>query len=121
MYPDLMDSPNMRNRKIIRQAIELLGLKAKVKIIVLPGFVMSDGEPCGGYYDTAWDDNAGQYHHITVTAMHGAAVHLTLHELIHAWQAENLQWKYGHGADFKTMCVILGAELGIDWKTIYTY
>lgn len=111
----------MRNKKIIKQAIAALGLTGKIKILVIPGYVMRDGDKHGGYYSLEWDESIGHYHFITVSSMWNNAEILTVHELIHAWQTENMQWGLGHGADFKFACCILATELDLNWKDIYAY
>jgi hypothetical protein len=111
----------MRNRKIVRRAVDVLALTAKIKILVVPGYVIHEGMKIGGYYTLAFNESIGHYHHITVSSMWNNAEVLIVHELIHAWQTENQQWGLGHGVDFKTACVILATELDLNWKDIYAY
>lgn len=114
----------MKKSQFAKQVAGILGLKAPIRIKILKsGYIRRtiDGETVHavGYHDLAYSEKLGQYHSITISPKAENPLAITAHELIHAWQAETGCWKYGHGKDFKTWCMVLALELDLDYGDIY--
>lgn len=114
----------MKKSQFVKQVAGILGLTAPIRIKTLKsGYIRRtiDGETVRavGYYDLAYSEKLGQYHSITISPKAENPRAILAHELIHAWQAENGFWKYGHAKGFKAWCIVLALELNLDYEDIF--
>lgn len=110
------------NNKIIKKAIKCLDLKRHIIFKehkrIIRKQINKVSYKCLGYYSFDYSDKLGQYHLIDYSIKAEEPLEVIIHELIHAWQAENGFWDYGHGKDFKALALILSAETGLEYEDI---
>ena len=110
------------NNKIIKKAIKCLDLKRHIVFKEHKRIIRKQIDKVAynalGYYTFDYQEKWGQYHVIDYSTKAHNPIEVIVHELIHAWQAENGFWDYGHGKDFKSLAVILALETGLDYEDI---
>ena len=110
--------------KLTRKAIKCLDLERHVVFKEHKGIIRKRIDKVShkalGYYTFAYSEKLGQYHKIDISLKAQEIIEVKLHELIHAWQAENGFWDYGHGKDFKSLAMLLSLETGIEYEDIIT-
>lgn len=108
--------------KTIKKAIKCLDIKRHIVFKEHKGLIRKQinkvSHKCLGYYTFDYSDKFGQHHKIDYSNKALDSIEVILHELIHAWQAENGFWDYGHGKDFKALAVRLSVETGVDYDDI---
>lgn len=110
------------NKSLIKHVVELLKLTKPVVYVshnrIIRKQISNKSFRVIGYYTLAYSEEIGQHHRIDYSKKVCDINDVIIHELIHAWQAENLQWQYGHGSDFESIANGLAKVLDYDVEDI---
>jgi len=112
----------MENSKLVKKALKVLDLKRRIVYKEHKRIIRKQVDKVAhtalGYYTFAYTEKFGQHHVIDYSIKAHDPIKVILHELIHAWQAENGFWDYGHGKEFKSLAKLLSLETGVEYDGI---